>query len=120
MLLTYKNGKSAFISSAFGSYFRSTYRVLGSKAQIEMERAYAVPKDRATKIFLHSDDIVKEIPIDPADHFKLMLNDFCKEISLGAASSKKYEEDLLAQARILDAARKSFAEKRFVDIAEVV
>ncbi|HEY4516884.1 MAG TPA: Gfo/Idh/MocA family oxidoreductase [Candidatus Paceibacterota bacterium] len=120
MLLTYPGGKSAFVSSIFGSYFQSTYRVLGTQAQVALERAYAVPKDRAVKIFLNKDDTITEIPIEPADHFRLMIDDFCKEIMLGARSTKKYGADLLVQARILDAARLSHAEKRFVALSEIV
>lgn len=119
MLLNYSNGRSAFISSAFGAYFQSTYSILGSKARIRTERAYAVPKDMAVKIFLESDDNVKEIPVGPADHFKLMINDFCREILLGDESTKNYEDDLLAQARVLEAGRISSFEGRMVRLAEL-
>lgn len=119
MLLVYPKGKSAFVSAAFGAYFRSTYALLGSKAQITMERACAVHKDRAVKIFLDSDDIVKEIVVAPADQFRLRVEDFCKEITFGNKSAKKYEEDMLAQAHILEAGRISHAEKRSVGLSEV-
>src|SRR3989344_2256610 len=120
MLLTYPNGKSAFVSSVFGSYFQSTYSVLGAKGRVRMERAYAVPRERAVSIFLERDDNTEELVFEPADHFKLMLEDFCREILLGSRSTKKYEADLLAQARILDAARLSNAEKRFVALSELI
>ena len=119
MLLIYPNGKSAHVSSIFGSYFQSTYRVLGTEAQLTAARAYAVPKDKVTKLLLSKDDTITEIDIPPADHFALMLEDFCEEISLGAKSKKRYKEDLLAQARILDAARLSNKEKRFVKLSEL-
>ncbi len=119
MLLQYSNGKSAFIFSAFGSYFQSTYSVLGSKAYLKVARAYAVPRDMKTKIFLDSDDKITEKVIEPADHFRLMVDDFCEEILKGEASGKNYEEDLLAQARVLQAARISDAEKRIVNISEI-
>ncbi len=119
MLLMYSGGRSAFIYSAFGSYFQSTYSVLGSKGKITMERAYAVPRDRQVKIFLDTDDTVVEITIDPADHFALMIDEFCEEITKGEKSDRHYENELLAQARILDAARKSFEEGRVVLLSEV-
>jgi len=93
--------------------------VLGTKGSIRMERAYAVPKDMAVKIFLEAAGDVQEIVIPPADHFKLMLDDFCKEILLGSASTQRYEEDLLAQARILDAGRMSHTEHRTVRLSEL-
>lgn len=119
MVLAYPGGKSAHISSAFGAYFQSTYRVLGTEAHLTVARAYAVPKDRATKIFLNKDDIITEIDVEPADHFQLMLDAFCVEISLGSKSTKRYEEDLRAQARILEASRLSHREQRFVKLSEL-
>ena len=114
--LNYPMGRSARISSAFGADFQSTYSVTGSKARIRMERAYAVPKDMAVKIFLERDGKIEEISVEPADHFKLMIDDFCQEILAGKKGTKNYEEDLLAQARVLDAGRISSLEKRLVHI----
>lgn len=119
ILLRYPAGKSAFASSIFGCYFQSTYSILGSKAQVRMGRAYAVPRDMGTRIFLDADDITQEIRVEPADHFGLMLDDFCEEVLKGVAGAKRYEEDLLAQARVLEAARLSDKEKRAVDIIEI-
>ncbi len=119
MMLTYLGGRSAHISAAFGSYFRSTYGVLGTEAHLTAARAYAVPKDRVTILLLNKNDVIQEITIEPADHFQIMLDDFCEEIALGSASTKKYEEDLLAQARILDAGLLSHRERRFVNISEI-
>ena len=114
--LNYSMGRSAYISSAFGADFQSTYSVIGSKASIRMDRAYAVPKDMALKIFLERDGKTEEIPVKPADHFKLMIDDFCQEILLGKKGTKNYEDDLLAQARVLDAGRISSTEGRSVYI----
>lgn len=118
-ILNYPGGRSATISSAFGGDFQSTYSVTGSKASIRMERAYAVPKDKEVKIFLEKGNKVEEILIEPTDHFKLMIDDFCREILLGDQSAKNYEEDLLAQARVLDAGRISHDEKRAVYLREL-
>lgn len=119
MLLSYPGGRSAFISSAFGSYFQSTYGMLGSEGRISMERAYAVPKDKPVKIFMEKDDAVQIIQIDPADHFKIMIDDFCHEILLGSASKKDFEGDLLAQARVITAGLISHEEHRIVRVSEI-
>ena len=120
MLISYPKGKAAFISSAFGSQFRSTYSILGSSAHVAMERAYAVPKDKATKIFLNSGDSETIISVEAADQFLIMIDDFCRNIILGDKSTKHYEEDLLAQARVLDAGRRSHLEKRIVQLREII
>lgn len=119
MMLSYSNNRSAFATSVFGSYYQSTYSVLGTKAHVRMGRAYAVPRDMQTKIFLDRDDKIEEIVIEPADHFRLMVDDFCNEVLKGNLSDKKYEEDLLNQARVLEAARLSDREKRIVKISEI-
>lgn len=116
--LFYSGGKSAFASSIFGSYYQSSYSILGTKASIRMGRAYAVPRDMPVKVYLDENDNVQEIIIPPADHFRLMVDDFCAEV-LGSTISKNYEEDLLAQARVLEAARISDKEKRIVKISEI-
>lgn len=119
MVLEYASGKSAFASALFGSYYESTYSILGTKASVRMSRAYAVPKNIATKIFFDADDKVSEILVPPADHFKIMIDDFCGEILKGENSDKDYENDLLAQAKVLEAAKTSAKESRAVTIAEI-
>ncbi len=118
IVLNYSDGKQAFVSSFFGSYYQSTYSILGTKAHIRMGRAYAVPRDMPTKVFLDKNDKIEEIIIEPADHFRLMVDDFCAEVLKGEVS-KNYEEDLLFQARVLEAARISDKEKRIVEISEI-
>lgn len=119
IVLFYPNGKVAFGSSIFGSYYQSTYSVLGTKAHVRMGRAYAVPRGMATKIFLDCDDKVEEIPMEPADHFRPTLDDLCREIMKGTESTKDFEGDILAQARVMEAARVSDREKRIVNISEI-
>ena len=119
MELTYPGGRTASISSAFTDDYQSTYEIVGTKGAVRMERAYAVPEDRAVRIFLQVGTEVREIEIPPANHFKLMVDAFCKEIMLGGESHTPYEDDLLAQARILEAGRISDREMRSVDLSEV-
>jgi D-xylose 1-dehydrogenase (NADP+, D-xylono-1,5-lactone-forming) len=119
VVMDYSNGRSARISSAFGAEFQSTYSVKGSAGRISTERAYAVPKDMPVKIFLENGTGVKEITAPLADHFRLMTDDFCKEILAGNANTKNYEDDLLSQARILNAGRISDEYKRPVRLSEL-
>lgn len=118
ILLTYSDGKVAFISSAFGAYFQSTYSLWGSKSYLSMKRAYAVPKDMKTSILLNADNKISEIIVTPEDHFRLMVDDFCREI-LNRGGRENFESDLLAQARVFEAARLSNEEERIVNICEL-
>lgn len=119
LLLFYPGGRSALITAAFGGYFQSTYSILGSKAYLKVQRAYAVPKDTEVKILLECDDTVQELAVEPADQFRLMTDDFCQEITQGSASTKQYEEDLLAQARVSAAGYLAHKEKRTVLLSEI-
>ena len=119
MTLDYPNGRTARMLAAFDETYLSTYRVSGEKGHLALERAYAVPNDMAVKIFLEHNGDVQEIAIPPADHFKLMVDDFCREILLGTSSTKNYEEDLLAQARVLEAGRLSHEQGRTVRLSEL-
>lgn len=122
IILHYPNGKTALASSLFGSYYQSTYSVLGSKACVKLARAYAVPRDMETKLYFEyfdADDKVRETIIAPTDHFQLMLDDFCAEIIKGDSGVKKYEADLLAQARVIEAAKLSNQKNRPIKISEI-
>jgi len=119
IILNYPNGKVAFISSSFGAYFQSTYGLWGTKSYLNMKRAYAVPKNMQTSIFLNINDNVKEIIIKPEDHFKLMINSFCKEI-FSKEKTSAFEQDLLSQAIVLEALRLSDKEERIVKISELI
>lgn len=118
MIMEYSHGKIAFASTIMDAYFQSTYSVLGRDAGVRMGRAYAVPKDMGTKIFLDKDDRTEKIDMAPVDQFGLMLDSFCDTLS-GNGPAENYEDDLLAQARILGAARRSAQEGRVVDISEI-
>lgn len=118
LFLDYPDGKSAFIGSAFGAYFQSTYSLLGTKARISMKRAYAVPKGMRTSIFIDKEDKISRRIIGPEDHFRLMVEDFCTEIS-GKRKKRNFEEDLLSQARVMEAARVSGREGRLVRLSEI-
>jgi len=119
MILEFPEGRSALVSSMFGSYYQSYYDILGTEGRIRTERAFPVAPDREVKLFLYKNDAIDEIPIQPADHFRIMVDFFCKEIALGSAGSARYEEDLLAQALVLEAGMKSYEEKRIVQLAEL-
>lgn len=117
--LTYPDARIARISSGFDDNYQSNYSVNGSLARLSTERAYAVPPDREVHLYLESPVSTKNITIPPADQFALLINDFCKQILLGVDSEKKYEQDLLLQARVLEAGIRSHTENRTVQLSEI-
>ena len=117
--LVYPGGILATASAAFEEGYRSTYEVIGSKGRLWLERAYAVPRDMPVKIYVEKDGDVQEITIGPTDQFKLMIDEFCREIRKGDTSTARYEDDLLQQARLLEASRRSHEESRMMQLAEI-
>jgi predicted dehydrogenase len=120
IFMLYPENKTAFISSGFDNYYQSSYSVWGSKARITTKRSYAVPKNFTTSIYFHQDDEVKEIKISEADQFKIMLEKFCESILNCNSLCFNFEDDLLAQARVMEAVRLSHHEKRTVALNEII
>ena len=119
LYLMYKDDKSAFVSFGYTNYYQANYKIWGSEGVIELQRAYAVPPNLSTDIFLHSNDFNK-IQIPPTDHFLLMVNSFCKEILHIEKSEFDFEDDVLNQARIMEAARISSKDKKLVNVNDIV
>ena len=107
---------NATLSAEFTTDYRSTYRIQGTTGSVSMERAYAVPADMETHVFVERHGVAETIAIPPSDQFMLMIDEFAEEV-LSGTTKKNYEEDLLQQARILDAGRLSAAEHKTIKIS---
>ena len=57
--------------------------------------------------------------INPVNHFSIMINTFCQEITGEKKSSFNFEKELKNQARVMQAHRVSAEEKRFVCLNEI-
>lgn len=109
------------ISQSFIAYdmsYQSTYFIWGSEGHLQLTRAYNVPSDMNVNLEINSSTINKKILIEPVDHFEIMMDSFSSELIKPGTSSFNFEEDLLNQAKSMEAARISFKEKRYVEINE--
>ena len=126
-ILTYKNNKTASITYANGNYYQAKYEVWGSEGVISLDRAYSVPSDFITKINLQynientwegrKNEIIK---VEPTDHFLKMIDIFCMEITGSEKAPFNFEEELLNQAKVMEAHRLSnlsHKEKHLDDIS---
>ena len=134
MIMNFPKGKVAFSSSLLGTSFQSTYSLVGSEAYVHSDRSgYVVRPGKEMNLYINLEKTVKDeagredirdtvqketIPAADPDQFHLMLDAFCEEVA-GGGAKEDYEADLLAQARILEAARRSAKEGRTVRIAEI-
>jgi len=112
------DGKSAFISSGFDSYYQSNYEIVGNKGKISTDRAYAVPNDFTVNTYFEKDDKVFEKKFANVNQFGLMLKEFCDVIDNKKENSFDFENDLLNQAKIMEAIRISSNENREVFLSE--
>ena len=124
--MIYENNKIASITYGNGSYYQSKYNVWGTDGIISLERAYSVPPDFKTNVNIQystennwESRKSENYQIDATDHFTEMINAFCLEISGNKKSLFNFEEELENQAKVMEAHRISFNEKRFVTLDEI-
>ena len=119
IILKYPNEKTAFVSSGFNNYYQSKYSVWGSKARISTKRAYAVPRDYKTSVYLDKNDKISETIIPPVNQFAIMFDIFCNVITNNIKNPYDFENDLLEQAKLMESIRISSHEKRLVPLSEI-
>ena len=124
--MKYDDEKIASMAYGNGSFYQAKYQVWGTKGIISLERAYSVPPDFKTNVDIEYNDkndwasIKNEtFDINPANHFSIMINTFCQEITGDKKSSFNFEEELKNQAKVMEAHRVSSEEKRFVSLDEI-
>ena len=114
LILFYENDKTATISYSNGSYYQAKYEVWGTDGVISLDRAYSVPPDFTTKVTLQYNTEnnwegrrteIFEIP--PNDHFLEMLDTFCLEVTGTKKASFNFEQELLDQAKTMEATVRS-------------
>jgi len=110
-ILFYENGKTATISYINGSYYQAKYEVWGTDGVISLDRAYSVPPDFTTKVTLQYNTEnnwegrrTEIFEIQPKDHFLEMLDTFCMEITGTKKAPFDFEQELLNQAKTMQAA----------------
>lgn len=119
ILLTFQDGKISEMNVGYGLFYQSIYEIWGSKGMLSLSRAYNIPSNMTASLKINTEKSL-EIQINPINHFKLMIDNFSKEI-LGIKKCEfEFERDLLNQAKVLEAARRSNQEKRRVNISEIV
>jgi len=119
LFLKFKDGKVAEMNVGYGLFYQSIYEIWGSKGTISLSRAYNIPSDMSASLKIN---VTKnnEIKLKPTNHFRLMIDNFSKEIQGISKVNFDFEKDLLSQARVMEAARRSSQQKRMVNISEII
>ena len=117
-MLVYSNNRISSMHVGYGLFFQSMYEIWGEHGKISTNRAYNIPPNEKP-IVSKFKKIEKKIYINPADHFQLMIDSFSQEILGKKQSIYNFEEDLLKQAKVMDALRISNKEQRYVKLDEL-
>ena len=116
--LIFPNDKIASMHVGYDLRFQSIYNLWGKKGKIHLSRAYNVPPNDKTLITLETDE-KQQIEIESVDHFRIMVETFCSELQGNQISDYNFEDDLLNQAKIMEALRISNIENRIVNVNEI-
>ena len=118
-IIEFSNERKAFIGFSFENQYQANYKIWGENGIVELKRAYAVPPDFEPIIELTTSDKKSEIKIEPTDHFKNMIDIFCQEIQKKEEDSINFEEDLLNQAKLLEAIRESSKKNAIISLSDI-
>jgi len=114
--LKYSNSEFAQMVTGYGLSYQSSYSLWGTKGFLKLSRAYNIPGDMKPMILLNSNNKEKKISIKPRNHFKIMIESFSKEIKGEKICDFVFEDDLLKQAKVMDACRKSSKKNKFIQM----
>jgi predicted dehydrogenase len=119
LLMDFDDGKQSQSSVGYDLDYQSNYRLWASDGSLSLTRAYNIPPDMQARLNIKNNSTEKEILIEPVNHFQLMVESFSKELIKSNSCKYNFEEDLLNQAKVMEACRISNDEKRYVETKEI-
>jgi len=119
ILLNYSHNKTAFGLFGHDLFFQSIYTVLGKKGNISLKRAFNITKDMCAHIILNSEDIEKKIRLVPSNQSLLMIDSFCNGLAYPNSTPFNFENDLLVQAKVMEASRQSYSQNKPISLTSI-
>ena len=119
LLMNFDGNKQSQSSVGYDLEYQSNYELWASDGFLSLTRAYNIPPDMPARLSIKNSNKNEEILIEPVNHFQLMIEVFGSEIIKSNYKKFNFEEDLLNQAKVMEACRISNDEKRYVDIKEI-
>lgn len=105
--LDFSGGRTAHVAFGFDNFYKNSYAVWGSRGHILLGRAFTVPTNHATTVTVQAEGGTETLTVDPVDQFRLMLEAFAAGLRGHAEVGLGWEEEMLGQARVVDALRRS-------------
>lgn len=118
MILNYESGLKAQLFAGFDMQYCSKYFIIGTKGRIEVKRAFAVAPDYKPLIILEQDFDTKNIELDPANQFMLMIDKFAEAVN-NPDMQKTFTKCFLRQNVVMDAALHSIKDSEVKEIRGV-
>ena len=119
LLMNFDGNKQSQSNVGYDLEYQSNYELWASDGFLSLTRAYNIPPDMPAKFNIKNSNKSEEILIEPVNHFQLMVEAFGNEIIKSNYNKFNFEEDLLNQAKVMEACRISNNEKRYVEIKEI-
>jgi predicted dehydrogenase len=114
--LKYSDSQFAQMITGYGLSYQSSYSLWGTKGFLQLKRSYNIPTNMKPIISMNFSEKETNILIPSANHFKLMIESFSKEILMKETCNFNFENDLLAQAKVMEACRLSSQKNKFIDL----
>ena len=104
-LLCTPDGRTAQVTFGFEHAYRCYYRLWGSDAHLELDRAFSPPPTWHSVIRIQREDQRREVPMPPFDQFRSTVREFVAAVRDGLPSPTYPAADVLAQAELLERIR---------------
>jgi predicted dehydrogenase len=114
--LKFNDEQFAQMVTGYGLFYQSSYSIWGSKGFLKLSRSYNIPENMKPIISLNGPENERKILIQPVNHFKLMIESFSKEIMKKGSVDFVFEDELLKQAKVMEASRKSSKQNKFIEL----
>ena len=101
--LEFASGKTAQIAYGFDNSYRNSYTLWGTKGILTLGRAFTIPADVSPSMTLTNSEGIQSISTTAANHFVTMIEEFCRAIQEPRETQQNFEEEFLAQARVMSA-----------------
>ena len=113
--IKYKN-KNAICSFSYKNDFQSFYNIFGENGILKAEKSFNIRKNMKSVITIKKGTKLKTINVKACDKFTKLTEIFCNEISNSNIKKINFEKDIMDQANIMDAAKKSVSKKQIIKI----
>jgi len=116
--LIFDKNQTAQFSCGYKLEYQNMYSIWNERGSIFLERAYNIPSKMRPIITMQRQMKNKKIILQPANHFTLMIDNFCKQLFSPKDMDDNFN-DILNQAKILEAARISAKNKLMVKLSDI-